>query len=225
MRVEYAIIFPNHILFSRGIIMLNVTWHGHACFELNSDAGRIVFDPYEENYLPGLKMPHLTADAVISSHRHGDHYAPDMVALTGNEPDATVTQIPCFHDEVQGKKRGNNLISVVEIEGRRICHMGDIGHMLSDAQLELMDSIDVLMIPVGGLYTVDAETAKAICEMVKPRVIVPMHFKAEGKGLQNVAPVSDFISLFPEDDVCFLERNTVSIEELLNCKIAVFPWP
>ena len=205
--------------------MINVTWHGHACFELRSDSGSLVFDPYEGGYLPGLTMPHLTADAVISSHRHGDHYAPDMVSLTGNEPDMTLTQIPCFHDEAMGKKRGDNLITVAELEGRRICHMGDIGHMLSDGQFALLENIDVLLIPVGGFYTVGAETAKAICEKIKPRTVVPMHYKGEGKGLQNVAPVGDFLSLFPEDDVCFLDNNTVSLDELISRKIAVFPWP
>lgn len=205
--------------------MINLTWHGHACFELSSDAGCIVFDPYQEGYFPELELPRLTADMVISSHRHGDHYAPDAVALTGNEPDITLRQIPCFHDEVQGRKRGDNLISVVELEGRKICHMGDIGHMLSGDEFELLGDVDVLLIPVGGFYTVDAKTAKAICERIKPRVIVPMHYKGEGKGLQNVAPIDDFLSLFPEEEVTFLDKNTVSLNELLNCKIAVFPWP
>lgn len=205
--------------------MINLTWHGHACFELDSSAGHIVFDPYEENYLPGLKMPRLTADAVINSHKHGDHYAPDMVALTGNEPDVTLKQIPCFHDEVQGKKRGDNLISVVETDGLRFCHMGDIGHGLSEEQIELIGDVDVLMIPVGGFYTVDAAAAKTICEKINPRVIVPMHFKGDGKGLQNVASVDAFLSLFPEADVFFLDSRTVSVDELIKHKIAVFPWP
>ncbi len=205
--------------------MINLTWHGHACFEICSDCGKIVFDPYEDGYLPGLKLPKLTADTVVSSHRHGDHYAPDAVVLTGNEPDVTLTQIPCFHDEVMGKKRGDNLISVVEVEGRRICHMGDIGHELSDEQLALIGNIDVLMIPVGGVYTVDAEAAKALCEKINPKAIVPMHYKGEGKGLQNVAPIDDFLSLFLEEDVCFLDNSTVSVDELIKHKIAVFPWP
>ena len=205
--------------------MINLTWHGHACFELCSDSGSLVFDPYAESYLPGLIMPHLNADAVISSHRHGDHYAPDMVSLTGNELNATLTQIPCFHDEVRGKKRGDNLITVAELEGRRICHMGDIGHELSDEQFSLLENIDVLLIPVGGVYTVDAETAKALCERINPRTIVPMHYKGEGKGLQNVAPVDDFLSLFSAENVCFLNSSTVSLDELIKHKIAVFPWP
>lgn len=205
--------------------MINLTWCGHACFSLSSDSGNIVFDPYEDSYLPGLKMPVLAADAVISSHRHGDHYAPDAVALTGNEPHITLTQIPCFHDEVMGKKRGDNLISVVEVEGRRICHMGDIGHALSDEQYLLMGSIDVLLIPVGGFYTVDAKTAKSICEKISPRVIVPMHYKGDGKGLQNVADVSDFLSHFPKEDVCFLDSCTASVDELIKNKVVVFPWP
>lgn len=205
--------------------MINLTWHGHACFELDSSTGRIVFDPYEENYLPGLKMPHLTADAVINSHKHGDHYAPDMVSLTGNEPNVTLKQIPCFHDEVQGKKRGDNLISVVETDGLRFCHMGDIGHGLSEEQIELIGDVDVLMIPVGGFYTVDAAAAKTICENINPHVIVPMHFKGDGKGLQNVATVDAFLSRFPEEDVFFLQSGTAPVDELIKHKIVLFPWP
>lgn len=205
--------------------MVKITWHGHACFELKTENLSIVFDPYEPNYVPGLKLPSLCADMVISSHRHRDHYAPEAVALTGNEADVTVIQVPCFHDEVGGKKRGENLVSVVEAEGLRICHMGDIGHMLSDGQIAALGKIDILMLPVGGVYTVDAVTAKKLCDAIKPKTVIPMHYKGKDKGLQNVAPLDDFIKLFPKDDVFFLESNTASCEELLTHKAAIYPWP
>lgn len=205
--------------------MVKITWHGHACFELKTENLSIVFDPYEPNYVPGLKLPSLCADMVISSHRHRDHYAPDAISLTGNEPDVTVIQIPCFHDENEGRLRGENLISVVEVEGLRICHMGDIGHMLSAQQISALSRIDILMLPVGGNYTVDARTAKKLCEAISPVAVIPMHYKGSGKGLQNVAPLDDFIKLFPKDDVFFLESNTASCEELLTHKAAIYPWP
>ena len=204
--------------------MVNITWYGHSCFELKSENCGIVFDPYEENYVRGLKMPHLSADKVISSHLHRDHYAPDMITLTGNEPDAVIVQFPCFHDDAGGRKRGENLVSVVETEGLRICHMGDIGHMLSAEQVAALGKIDVLMLPVGGFFTIDAVTAKALCDAIKPKTIVPMHYKGKGKGLPVIAPVKDFLKLFDEGDVCFLTDHTVSCDELLKHKIAVFPW-
>lgn len=205
--------------------MLKITWHGHACFEISTGKSNIVFDPYEENYVPGIKMPRLTADMVISSHLHRDHYAPGMVLLTGNEPDAVITQIPCFHDEALGKKRGENLISVVETDGFRVCHMGDIGHMLSTEQIDAIGKLDILMIPVGGFYTVDAATAKEIYDALKPKMVIPMHYKGVGKGLQNVAPVDDFLSLFEKGEISFLDKNSISCDELLKHKVAVFPWP
>ena len=205
--------------------MLNITWHGHACFELSTNEYNIVFDPYERGYISGLKLPKLSADMVISSHRHRDHYAPDAVALTGNEPDITLVQIPCFHDDAGGKLRGNNLVSVVETEGLRVCHMGDIGHMLSAEQLAALGEVDVLMIPVGGYYTVDAKTAKMLCDAIKPKTVIPMHYRNGGKGIKSLSPVDDFTSLFAKDEVFFLSGNTASSEELLKHKIAVFPWP
>lgn len=205
--------------------MTKITWHGHACFEISSDKGSIVFDPYEEDYIPGIKMPRLTADMVISSHRHHDHYAPDAVSLTGNELAAVITRIPCFHDEVNGKKRGENLISIVELDGIRICHMGDIGHMLIRGQLDTFGKVDILMIPVGGVYTVDAAAAKELCSAIKPGTVVPMHFKGRGKGLQNIAPVDEFIELFAKEDIWFLDSCSICCEELLKHPVVVFPWP
>lgn len=205
--------------------MLNITWHGHACFELSTEEYNIVFDPYERGYIRGLKLPELRADMVISSHSHRDHYAPDAVALTGNEPDVTLFQFPCFHDEENGKLRGKNLISVVEAEGLRVCHMGDIGHMLSEEQLNALGEVDVLMIPVGGYYTVDSAAAKALCDAIKPKTVIPMHYRNGDKGIKTISPVDDFLALFAKDDVFFLSGNTASCEELLKHKITVFPWP
>ena len=177
---------------------MKLTWYKHACFALESAEGSVVFDPYENGYLPGFTLPQLSADLCLSSHRHGDHYAPGAVQLSGKEPAFTVTQLPCFHDEVQGKKRGGNLISIVEAEGLRICHMGDIGHMLGKEQLMQMGRVDVLLLPVGGVYTVDAKGAKALADTVSARVIVPMHYRMGENGLQNVAPVDDFLALYPD---------------------------
>lgn len=177
---------------------MKLTWYKHACFKLETSEGSVVFDPYQNGYLPGIKLPQLSADLCLSSHRHGDHYAPGAVQLSGRKPAFTVTQISCFHDEVQGKKRGENMISIIEAEGLRVCHMGDIGHQLDDKQLEFMGRIDVLLLPVGGVYTVDARGAKALADSIKPRVIVPMHYKMGSAGLQNVAGVDDFLALYPD---------------------------
>lgn len=193
---------------------MKLTWYGHACFKLETAEGSIVFDPYEKGYLPNLTLPEITADAVVCSHGHGDHSDAAAVTLTGNAPTFRMKQIPCFHDEVMGLKRGKNLITVIEAEGKRIAHFGDLGHELSRAQLKELGSIDIALIPVGGVYTVDASAAKKICEKVMPRVIVPMHYKMGNAGLQNVAEVDDFLALYPESEVLRLGESTRSINEI-----------
>ncbi len=193
---------------------MKLTWYGHACFKLETAEGSIVFDPYENGYLPKLALPEISADAVVCSHGHGDHSAADAVTLTGRTPTFKMTQLPCFHDEVRGLKRGKNLITVIEAECKRVAHFGDLGHELSRAQLKELGSIDVLLIPVGAVYTIDAETAKKVCEKVQPRLIVPMHYRIGSAGLQNVAPVEDFLALYPEAEVLRLGKNSWNINEI-----------
>lgn len=204
---------------------MKLIWHGHACFQLQSAEGNIVFDPYERNYLSGLELPDISADAVICSHRHGDHSAAELINLSGLKCGAKITQIPCFHDEVCGAKRGANLISIAELEGRRIVHMGDIGHMLNEEQVKALQNTDILLIPVGGVYTVDAKGAAEICRAVKPRVIVPMHYRGEEKGLRNVAPVDDFLSMFPAEKIIKLAGNVLDADEAQDGSVTVFNWP
>ncbi len=193
---------------------MKLTWYGHACFKLETAEGSIVFDPYENGYLPKLALPEISADAVVCSHGHGDHSAADAVTLTGRTPTFKMTQLSCFHDEVRGLKRGKNLITVIEAEGKRIAHFGDLGHELSRAQLKELGSIDVLLIPVGAVYTIDAETAKQVCEKVQPKLIVPMHYRMGNAGLQNVAPVEDFLALYPEAEVLRLGKSSWDISEI-----------
>jgi len=198
-----------------------LTWYGHACFKLSADAGSVVLDPYEKNYIAALTLPKLSADEVICSHGHGDHCAASEVTLTGRTPAYKKAQLPCWHDEVCGAKRGSNLITVIEAEGLRVAHCGDLGHELSDTQLALIGELDVLLIPVGGVYTVDAVTAKKIVDALRPKTVVPMHYKMGARGLQNVAPVEDFLALFDASDILRLGGNTWEIGEIIS-PVAVF---
>ena len=201
---------------------MKIIWHGHACFEIQSIDGTIVFDPYSKGYFKGISLPELTADAVICSHGHGDHNAACDVALTGNAYTAQLTQIPTFHDEKLGALRGSNLCTIIETEGRRICHMGDIGHQLENPQE--FGKIDILMIPVGGKYTVDAEGAKSIAEVLNPQIIIPMHYKCGDKGLTDVRPVDDFLALYPQAEITMLDSNSFDTESKCS-KVLVFKLP
>ena len=203
---------------------MKIIWHGHACFELRTQEGSVVFDPYAEGSVRGLRLPELSADAVICSHGHGDHNAADEVKLTGEMPRFAVVRIPTCHDECMGAKRGKNLITVIEAEGLRVAHCGDLGHTLDEQTLKAVGHVDILMIPVGGFYTIDAKTAKAVCESIDPAMIIPMHYRGIDKGLERVAPVSDFTRLYPTDAVHMLDTNELTVTKPLGRQVTVFAW-
>lgn len=158
---------------------------GHACFLLTSENGtRVLTDPFDDQV--GYKLPEVEADIVTTSHDHYDHNAVDVVK--GNfthinkpgsfeEKGIKITGISTFHDEAQGSKRGDNIVYVFEIDGIRICHCGDLGHPLSKEQIDEIGEIDVLLLPVGGIYTIDAAQACEVMESIKPVITIPMHFQ------------------------------------------------
>ena len=188
---------------------MKLTWNGHSCFTLETAEGSVVLDPYADGQVPGLAPLRLRADMVLCSHEHRDHNAREVVTLTGNTPAFGVETISTFHDPENGALRGENTIHIVTAEGKRIVHMGDIGHPLSAEQARAVGTPDVLMIPVGGYYTVDAVTAKGICDALKPRTVVPMHYRGPGFGYDVIAPVTDFTALF--DRVTVLATNILDL--------------
>lgn len=201
---------------------MKLTWFGHACFMLQSRDGSVVFDPYVPGYVQGLTLPEITADAVVCSHGHSDHNCAEAVALSGNKPKFEMRQIRTFHDECRGAKRGGNLVTLVTAEGITVAHCGDLGHLLSPETLQALGKIDILMIPVGGVYTLDAAAAKAVCEQLKPTVIIPMHYRCGNVGLQNIAPVDDFLRLFDGSFIRRLPSNTLTVESPLDASVCVF---
>jgi L-ascorbate metabolism protein UlaG (beta-lactamase superfamily) len=171
---------------------MKVTWYGHSAFKLTTDKGvRIIIDPYESGFgNGGLAYGKITdeADLVLTSHEHGDHsYVQDIRGkFTRIEKEGShvvagvkVTAMPCFHDSSKGKDRGNNLIFVIEADGMKVAHVGDLGHVLSPDILQKLGSIDLLLLPVGGFYTIDAREATEVMNAIKPRVTIPMHYKTE----------------------------------------------
>lgn len=171
---------------------MKLTWHGHSCFRLEAEEGSVVLDPYAPGSVPGLRLPPLSADLVLCSHGHRDHGYAEGVRLSGRSPAFTVERIPCFHDDKCGSLRGENLIHVIGAEGLRIAHLGDLGHMLSPEQIETLGRPDVLLIPVGGHYTIGPDTAAELARAVGARITVPMHYRGEGFGYDVIGPVTDF---------------------------------
>jgi len=179
---------------------MKVKWLGHAAFLITSDAGtRIITDPYarQENLSYGeIKEP---ADIVTVSHDHADHG--NIAAVQGNPAVVRGTAevkgikfkgVPAYHDEAQGGKRGSNTIFCFEVDGVKVCHLGDLGHQLNDKQVAEIGKVDVLLVPVGGFYTIDATVAGRVCDQLKPRVIIPMHFKTD-KCAFPISGVDEFL--------------------------------
>ena len=189
---------------------MTLTWLGHACFLLESEDGRVVFDPYEPGSVPGLTLPEVSADLVLCSHGHHDHCHAAGVRQSKMRAGVTVEAVSCFHDDRQGALRGENTIHIVTAEGKRVVHMGDVGHMLSAEQVRAVGTPVVLLIPVGGYSTVDAAGAKAICDTLKPRTIVPMHFRGPGFGYREIGEVAAFTALY--DRVTELDSSVLDVE-------------
>jgi L-ascorbate metabolism protein UlaG (beta-lactamase superfamily) len=182
--------------------LAKVRWHGHACFEVSSAGVTVVTDPHDGLSL-GLPAPKASADAVLISHDHFDHANGSRLV---SKPDAAVVKGPgvhevkgvevkgvaSFHDDSGGSKRGPNTIYVFELDGIRFCHLGDLGHPLTPSQVAEVGKVDVLFVPVGGVFTVDADAAWRVVEQLKPRLVVPMHFKVPGLKL-GIAGVEPFL--------------------------------
>ena len=177
--------------------------HGHSEFLLETaDGFRILTDPFDAHV--GYPMKKVACDAVTVSHGHGDHcfvekaegsiVIADEAGATRLSSDVKALGIPSFHDECEGKKRGKNLVFIIEAEGLRIAHLGDLGAW-DDALIEAIGYVDILLVPVGGYYTIDAASAAALCKRLAPRVVIPMHYKTEVNRDWPIAEAADFLRL------------------------------
>lgn len=190
---------------------MTLTWNGHSCFTFDTDEGVVVFDPYEPDYVPGLHLPELAGDTVLCSHGHNDHCYPQGVLHTRRLPGYTVEAVETLHDDAGGSLRGANTVHIVDVNGFRLAHLGDLGHVLTERQVQAMGRIDVLLTPIGGYYTIDAKQAKEICDLLQPRIIVPMHYRKGEMGFDLIAEPEEFLELF--DAITVIDGHTLELTE------------
>ena len=177
---------------------MKIEYLGHACFLVD---GRLLIDPYKDGSVPGLAPLRASAAKVICSHGHADHSGVECVELTNGPCDLEIREVPSFHDDAHGTLRGPNTIFVITDpgSGEKLVHLGDLGHFPDAEQLAAISDADYLLIPVGGYFTIDAETAVKICEAARPKCIIPMHYRTDESGYSELATVDEFVKLCEEE--------------------------
>ena len=178
---------------------IQIQWLGHSCFRVECQGYVIVLDPFSPGSVPGCKdIQNVEADQVLCSHEHGDHNYRAGVILREDGPENpfTVTALPWYHAGQQGAQRGPNTIYVLEAQGLRVAHFGDVGCMPSQEVLDQLQNLDAIMLPVGGHFTVGPQEAMDIVKAIQPRVVIPMHYRSDEFGFEVLGTVGAFL------DVC-----------------------
>lgn len=195
---------------------MKIQFLGHSCFKLTESTGTtIITDPYGDI---GYDLPEdLTADAVTVSHDHYDHNnvqavsgKPTIITKDGfyELPGVEIEGVKSYHDTEEGKLRGENTIFKFRMDGLDICHMGDIGEDCSAELIEMLLPVNILLIPVGGNYTVDAEMAKEYVDRIMPEIVIPMHYKSRHSTV-DVEKAQGFLDLFEDEDVDVCRKDVL----------------
>ena len=194
---------------------MKLTWLGHACFLLEHDHYRAVIDPYKG--VPGYPPLNVSAHAVYCSHQHADHNAVELVARLpkGRNP-FKVRTVKTFHDESEGAERGENTVHIFSANDITVAHMGDLGHYLTLEQIEEIGPLDVMLIPVGGVYTLNAVGAKSAFMALRPRCVIPMHYRHDPYGLPNIDGLEPFLKLWSSSMIRRLDGPALELTKDLS---------
>lgn len=199
---------------------MTIKWLGHSCFLITTDGGtRILMDPVDPE--TGYQVGPVECDGVTVSHNHHDH---NYLALAQGEPvvmdmpgeytlgDAAIRGVSTWHDEAQGKKRGPNTVFVVEADGMRLVHCGDLGTMPEGEALAAMGRADILLVPVGGVYTINGQQARLVANALHPKVVIPMHYKTPALtfALEELGP---FLSAVKDCSVHYLRQSEAHLSK------------
>lgn len=205
--------------------MMEIKYIGHASFLIKGKTTTMVTDPFDPKMV-GLKFPTIPADIVTVSHQHDDHNQtkfisgnPLVIIRPGEyeKQGVRISGIPVFHDNKQGTQRGKNTLYRIEMDDIAILHCGDLGHQLSDEVIEELGRIDILMIPVGGVYTIDSKEACEVVQDIEPSLVIPMHYadnRLNQETFGGLSPISDFIHAMGVAAPEALKKLGVKKEEL-----------
>lgn len=196
---------------------MTITWYGHSCFRIEAKEGSILTDPFSKSI--GLRPPKIKDDVVLVSHDHDDHVGglddpnPEALIVRGpgeyEKQGIAIRGITSFHDKSEGTQRGPNTIYVIRAEDLTMCHLGDVGQAeLTDHQVEEIGDVDVLFVPVGGTYTLDAKEAAHVIGQIEPKIVVPMHYKVKDLQLDIDGPEK------------FVKELGISAEKVEKLKVA-----
>jgi len=193
---------------------MDITYLGHSSFKIRGKSAGIVTDPFDSKFV-GLKFPSTEAEIVTISHSHPDHNQSGLVKgvkMVVEGPGEyeicgiSIIGIGTYHDDKKGSLRGKNTVYVYEVDSLRVAHLGDLGEALSDEQVSLLGNIDVLMIPVGGEYTIGPKEAVKVVSAIDPYFVIPMHYRTPNLNQEN------FLKLFPVTD--FLAESGLPVESV-----------
>lgn len=179
---------------------MELSYIGHSCFNIKGKKVSLVIDPYSPEML-GFKMPKQNCKILLNSHSHEDHSFNQQVnhEVLIDKPgeyeidDVYIIGVQTFHDDKEGSERGQNIVFSIDIEGINIVHLGDLGHELNEKALSKLGSVDVLIVPVGGHFTIDSFTASKIISAIEPKIVIPMHYKTDDSNIKELDELSVFL--------------------------------
>lgn len=201
---------------------MDITYFGHASFKIKGKNATVVTDPFDPK--TGLKFPKVEADIVSVTHSHFDHSATDLVQ---GEPfivsgpgeyevkGVEIIGVASFHDNKKGEERGNNTIFNFKIDKMNIAHLGDLGQdSLTTEQVEEIGNVDILLIPVGGYYTIDASVASKIVSQLEPKIIIPMHYLDPDSTIKELSSVDSFLKEMGKEGIEPVQKLTIAFDKL-----------
>lgn len=198
---------------------------GHSSFKLRGKTATLVTDPFDSEMV-GIKFPKVEADIVTVSHQHEDHNyvagvtgTPIVVAGPGEYEikGVKIIGVGTYHDDTFGSKRGRNTIYHIEMDGLSLVHTGDLGHKLDEKEMELLDGVDILMVAIGGVYTIGPEEATGLISKLEPEIIIPMHYK-DPRGREDfysqLASVEDFLKQMGKGSISSVPKLNITKDKL-----------